>query len=119
MRINEPSRFVQGLPGFDCIRAVVERLHSDGVHQIIVYGLSRINPSQLIQYGSQLIPQRLIDPGVPLHHHFPAKQPPDDVILLGQASEFDRRLDLGILLRGDPEGYGLVPPTVVLVYIFC
>ena len=26
MRINEPGRFVQGLPGFDCIRAVVERL---------------------------------------------------------------------------------------------
>ena len=26
MRINEPGRFVQGLPGFDCIRVVVERL---------------------------------------------------------------------------------------------
>lgn len=33
MRINEPGRFVQGLPGFDCIRAVVERLRY--IHTVV------------------------------------------------------------------------------------
>ena len=35
MRINEPGRFVQGLPGFDCIRAVVERLRFERIRAVV------------------------------------------------------------------------------------
>ena len=52
--------------------------------QLVVHALSGFNPAQLVQHSGQLIPQRLVDPGVALDHHIPAEQPPDDVILLGQ-----------------------------------
>jgi len=52
--------------------------HLDGVQQIIVYALSSFDPAQLVQHSGQLIPQRLVDPGVALDHHIPAEQPTDD-----------------------------------------
>ena len=85
----------------------------------IIYSLPGFSPAQLVQHSSQLILQCLIDSRIALNHHIPAEQPPDDVILFSQASEFGRRLNLGILFRGAPESHRLVPPTVVLVQILC
>ena len=106
---------------FEGKSAVIENLLYTGAY--ILAGAPKIGKSflvaQLVQHSGQLVPQGLVDPGVTLDHHIPAKQPPDDVVLLGQAGEFDRRLDLGILFRGDPKSHGLVPPTVVLVQILC
>ena len=65
----------------------------------IIYSLPGFSPAQLVQHSSQLILQCLIDSRIALNHHIPTEQPTVDIVLLGQASEFDRRLNLGILFR--------------------
>ena len=85
----------------------------------IIYSMPGFSPAQLVQHSNQLILQCLIDSRIALNHHILTEQPTDDIVLLGQASEFDRRLDLCILFRGAPESHRLVPPTVVLVQILC
>ena len=73
--------------------------HPNGVQQFAVHAGPVLDPPQFSKYGGQFVPQGLVDPGIALHHHIPAQEPPGDVVLLGEAGEPDGGLTLLVLLR--------------------
>ena len=56
-----------------------------------------------------------ITKGIALHHHFPAQEPPGDVVLFRQPGEAHSGFNLCVLLRGHPKRHSLVSPSVLVV----
>ena len=66
-------------------------ISSDSVHQFTVHAAPGLYPLQFHQHSGNLVPQGLVDPWVALHHHFPAQEPPGDVVLFRQPRERAQR----------------------------
>ena len=91
--------------------------HLDGFKKLIADSGSGFDSGKLIQNPAQLVFQGFVDLGTALNHDIPIQNTLGHIVLLGQAREPDKGIELLIFFGRKTETEILTPPSVMPIHI--